>query len=129
MRVLVVTPHENNKPLLRDYIVALARREGFQLVQTPAMNHVKAVILDDATMILGTSNFDFVSYEAEAEIVATFDDPHLALELRRRLVQPALAEAVARPARVSAASGARAAAALRLTQVYIRVLKRLRPSG
>ena len=129
VRVLVVTPHENNKPLLRNYIVALARREGFQLIQTPAMSHVKAVILDSAAVILGSSNFDVVSYEAEAEIVATFDDPHLALELRRRLVQPALAEAVARPAKVSAASGARAAAALRLAQVYIRVLKWLRPTG
>ena len=129
VRVLVVTPHENNKPLLRDFIVALARREGFQLVQTPAMSHVKAVILDHATVILGSSNFDFVSYEAEAEIVATFDDPHLALDLRRRLVEPALTEAVAPPTRVSAVSGARATAALRLAQGYIRVLKRLRPTG
>ena len=129
VRVVVVTPHDNNKPLLRKYIVALARREGFELVETPGMNHVKALILDGATVILGSSNFDFVSYEAEAEIVAAFDDPELALDLRRRLVEPALAEAVGRSPTVSAASGAMATGALRLAQGYIRALKLLRPSG
>jgi cardiolipin synthase len=129
VQVLIVTPHENNKPLLRDYIVALARREGFQLAQTPAMSHVKAIIVDDATVVLGSSNFDFVSYEAEAEIIATFDDPALALDLRRRLIEPAMTQAVQRPAEVSAASGMMATVALRLAQGYIRALKGLRSSG
>ena len=129
VRVLLVTPHENNKPLLRDYIVALARREGFALVQTAAMSHVKTLIVDDATVILGSSNFDFVSYEAEAEIIVAFDDPDLALDLHHRLVEPAIAEAVQRPRRVSATSGVIATAALRLAQAYIRGLKRLRLPG
>ena len=126
VRIVVVTPHQNNKPILHDYIADLARREGFRLVQTPVMSHVKALIVDDATVVLGSSNFDFVSYEAEAEIIAAFDDRALALELRRCLVAPAIDGAVERPVEVSAMAGLVATAALRLAQGYIRVLKRLR---
>ena len=126
VRVVVVTPHENNKPLLRDYIVALARREGLELVQTREMTHVKALMVDQRRVTLGSSNFDFVSYDAEPEIIATFDDPALAKALRTALIEPAMAQAVERPAPVSTLAGLRATAALRLAQAYIRGLKAIR---
>ena len=127
VRVSVVTPHRNNKPLLHDYIDALSRRAGFELVQTAQMSHAKALIVDGARVTLGSSNFDFVSYDAEPEIIVSFDDPVLARALDRGLVQPARAGAVdAR--RVSAVAGALATAKLRLAQGYVRVLKRVRGS-
>ena len=126
VRVEVVTPHENNKPLLRDYMVALARREDLELVQTPEMTHVKALMVDERRVTLGSSNFDFVSYDAESEIIATFDDPALARALRTALIEPAMVQAVERPAPVSTLAGLRATAALRLAQAYIRGLKAIR---
>ncbi|WP_174299526.1 phosphatidylserine/phosphatidylglycerophosphate/cardiolipin synthase family protein [Caulobacter sp. S45] len=129
VRVSVLTPQANNKPILRRYIAGLARREGFRLVQTPEMSHVKAVLIDDATVILGSSNFDFVSLEAEAEIVGVFTDQALAGELQRRLVEPALAQAVAHPAGGSGLPGALAAAGLRLAHAYVRLLKLARRAG
>ncbi len=123
VRVSVVTPKVNNKPILHRYIAGLAPREGFHLVQTPQMSHVKAVLIDGATAILGSSNFDFVSYEAEAEIIAVFEDEGLAAELRWRLIAPAVASGTRSAAEVSPLSSAWAAAALRLAQGYVRVLK------
>jgi cardiolipin synthase len=123
VRVSVVTPRVNNKPLLHRYIAALARREGFRLVQTPHMSHVKAVVVDGAAVILGSSNFDFVSHEAEAEIIALFENRDMAAELHSRLIAPALASDTGQTGEVSFVSGAIATAALRLAQQYVRVLK------
>ncbi len=125
VQVVVVTPHVNNKPLLHDYIDTLSQRAGFDLVQTAQMSHAKALIVDRARLTLGSSNFDFVSYDAEPELIVSFDDPALARELRRRLVEPAQANAV-EAVRVSTAKGALATAKLRLAQGYIRALKGLR---
>ena len=126
LHVRIVTPHSNNKPLLRDYIVALSRRAAFEVVQTQEMTHVKALVVDARWVTLGSSNFDFVSYDAEPEIIATFDDPALARALQTVLIRPAMAQAVARPSPVSALAGLRAAGALRLAQGYVRALKVIR---
>ncbi len=126
--VSVVTPGVNNKPILRGYIAGLARREGFDLVQTPQMSHAKAVLIDGATVILGSSNFDFVSYEAEAEIIAVFEDAELAAELHRRLIAPALTGRLEQADGTSAASTALTTAALRLAWGYVRALKLMRGS-
>ncbi len=126
--VSVVTPAMNNKPILHRYIAGLARREGFRLIATPQMSHVKAVLIDGATVILGSSNFDFVSYEAEAELITVFEDRALAAELSRRLVAPAAASATGR-ADVSRLSSSLATAALRLAQGYVRVLKLARAAS
>ena len=123
VQVTVITPCVNNKPVLHDYIVGLARREGFHLVQAAQMSHVKAVVIDGAKVILGSSNFDFASYEAEAEIVGVFEDAELAGELQRRLIAPACAQAEDHGRRGAAFRGLRAAAALRLAQGYVRALK------
>ncbi len=123
VRVTLVTPRVNNKPVLHAYIVGLARREGFHLVQTPQMSHVKAVVIDGAKMILGSSNFDFVSYEAEAEIVSVFEDHALAGELQRRLIAPACAQAGEDAHEGAPFRGLAAMAALRLAQGYVRALK------
>ncbi len=130
IRVTVVTPASNNKPLLHDHISALSRREGFRLVRTPQMSHAKALMIDGAIVVLGSSNFDFVSHEAEAEVLAIFDDAPLAVALRRRLIEPALTSAAESAASgVSRLAGLRATAALRLAHGYVRTLRLARKRG
>ena len=130
IRVTVVTPASNNKPLLHDHISALSRREGFRLVRTPQMSHAKALMIDGAIVVLGSSNFDFVSHEAEAEVLAIFDDAPLAVALHRRLIEPALASAAESAASgVSRLAGLRATAALRLAHGYVRTLRLARKRG
>ncbi len=126
VEVTIVTPRSNNKPLLHDHIAFLAQTEGFALVETPQMSHVKALMIDDARVIAGSSNFDFVSHDAEAEFIAVFDDLSLAEQLRRQLLEPALATAVGPRPQVSLVRGVMATSALRLAQGYIRALKLVR---
>ncbi len=124
--VRIVTPHGNNKPLVRRQLVAAARRAGLELIQTAGMSHVKAMLVDGRFVVLGSSNFDFASYRGEAEVFGVFDDPELVRRLRQDLLAPALVEAIGSPADVSAASGLLATGALRIAEGYIRLVAGLR---
>jgi cardiolipin synthase len=94
VQVTLITPLANNKPIVRDYLLRAARRADLETWLTPDMIHMKGLLIDDARLVLGSSNFDFVSYLAEAEFVAVIDDERLAREFRRRVLEPALAAAL-----------------------------------
>lgn len=126
VRVRVVTPQANNKPLLRAHILDAARRGGFEAVQTPGMSHVKAMLVDGRALVLGSSNFDFVSYEAEAELMGVFRDPALIANFRTRVLEPALARAGVPASGISNSKLRYATEALKAAQLYVRTLRRLR---
>ena len=92
--VQLITPLKNNKPIARDYLLRVAQRAGFDVRLTPEMIHLKGMLIDGRTLVLGSSNFDFVSYLAEDEIVAVISDQALADSFRRRVIAPALATAL-----------------------------------
>ncbi len=92
--VQLITPLKNNKPIARDYLLRVAQRAGFDVRLTPEMIHLKGMLIDGRTLVLGSSNFDFVSYLAEDEIVAVIADQALADSFRRRVIAPALATAL-----------------------------------
>ncbi len=120
LSVQLITPLPNNKPTVRDYLVRAAIRAGFDLRLTRAMIHLKGMLLDDRTLVLGSSNFDFVSYHAEEEFVAVVTDPALAEDFRRRVIDPALEDALPAGAHQPAAwAGVRSNAALRLVEWLI----------
>jgi cardiolipin synthase len=49
------------------------------------MSHAKAIAIDGRHLIVGSSNFDFVSVAAEEEIVAIVSSPPLVAEFLRSL--------------------------------------------
>ena len=119
--VRLITPLANNKPLVRDYLLAAAGRSGFEVRLLPAMSHLKGLLIDDETLVVGSSNFDFVSLAAEEEFVAVSRSPSLVAEFRRRIVENALADALPPGAhRVSGLAGHTAGAFLRLADVVAR---------
>ncbi len=71
VEVTVVSPAGNNKQAVADYLWGECQRLGIALELYPGMSHLKAMRIDDDTLIVGSSNFDFVSYEAQAEYVLT----------------------------------------------------------
>ncbi|HWA61486.1 MAG TPA: phosphatidylserine/phosphatidylglycerophosphate/cardiolipin synthase family protein [Caulobacteraceae bacterium] len=92
--VELITPRDNNKAMVRDYLLAEAADAGFQVRLLPGMSHLKGLVIDDEALIVGSSNFDFVSLGAEEEIVVVARNPDLVAEFRRLVVGPALAEAL-----------------------------------
>ncbi len=113
----------NNKPFIRDYLSWAAPRLGIQVRLVPHMIHLKGILVDEATLIVGSANFDFVSYRAEEEIVAVVSDPQVCNAFEREVAQPALA-ASSPPLRLplSALKGRLSLAALKTVDAAIGAL-------
>ncbi len=86
--VEMVAPLENNKPLFDAYTRWEARRSGIQLRCLPVMTHVKAMLLDDHTLVLGSSNFDYLSYHVQQELFVVIRDPAVVRSFVERVVEP-----------------------------------------
>lgn len=121
--VRLYTPRPNNKPVIRDYLMGEARRSGLDIRLTPMMTHAKAMLVDGAALVVGSSNFDFVSHRANAEYVATIRDPDLIQAFTARLLEP-LREGASAPEAADHSSwrALRARAGLRMADVLVSFL-------
>lgn len=93
--VRLYTPRFNNKPIVRDYLLAVAKRSGIALRLSPTMTHAKAALIDGEKLILGSSNFDFVSNLSNSEYVIFIRDPGLIDDFTRRVLEPLRRESAA----------------------------------
>lgn len=82
--ILVVSPSENNKSLFTNLMLQEHSKGSFDLRWYPGMSHVKAILVDDEKLIFGSSNFDFVSFLFEQEIVAVSKDPKLVEQFKSK---------------------------------------------
>jgi cardiolipin synthase len=119
--VTLITPLANNKPVVRRYLLTAAARAGFDVRLLPKMTHLKGLLIDNERLVVGSSNFDFVSLAAEEELMAVIAAPAVIEDFRRRIIDPALRDALPagahRPSRVA---GWVSHAALRLAQLVVR---------
>lgn len=73
--VRLILPERNNKALMQRYNLWEARRAGIELrLLKDRMTHLKAMLIDDEHLIVGSSNFDYISYRFLQEIVAIIRD-------------------------------------------------------
>ncbi len=93
VEVHFVTPLDNNKAYLQKYLLAETERSGVHVWLDPGrMIHMKCMLIDDSTLITGSSNFDLMSYHGFlAEIVAVFRSPEVIGAFRRQVLEPDLA--------------------------------------
>lgn len=120
VEVQLITPLANNKRAVRDYLVSAALDAGFDVRLTPEMEHLKGMLIDDEALILGSSNFDFVSYHAQEELVAVVSDAQVIADFRRMVIEPSLAEAArAEPGVIPAADAKRARRALKIAEWFV----------
>jgi cardiolipin synthase len=82
--VTLITPGPNNYPLLREYLLWVSARSKIDIRLYPRMTHLKAMLIDQ-TLILGSSNYDFLSYKFHQEIVALITSPELISEYIARV--------------------------------------------
>jgi cardiolipin synthase len=89
VRVRVLTPEENNKSNLARHILEASRRYGFEVLRyAGGMSHMKAMVIDDETLIAGSSNFDFMSYNILEELVVMTTDVQVLSEFKERVWNP-----------------------------------------
>jgi cardiolipin synthase A/B len=121
VHVQVITPAHNTVPALRRYIVGAATRHGFDLrVYQGRMSHLKAILIDDDCLVMGSSNFDYLSYRRFHEIVAYVSDSGVIEQFRTRVLQPDLACSTAvAPSRLNGALTHLLEARLRATSLAL----------
>ena len=88
VRVRILTPARNNKGNLARHILQAAHRHGFEVLHSPGMSHLKAMLVDDELLVAGSSNFDFMSYHILEELVVLTRDPSLVEAYRARVWAP-----------------------------------------
>lgn len=119
-RIRLITPLKNNKPTVRDYLLWTADRAGFEVHLTAEMIHMKGMLIDGRALVLGSSNFDFVSFHVEEELAAVISDADLIAEFEARVLGPLLAEALpADPFRPSESAGRRCRAVLKTAEAIL----------
>lgn len=100
VRVRVLMPDRNNKSNLARHIVEQASREGFEVLRYPGgMSHMKAMTVDEELLVMGSSNFDFMSYHVLEEHVVMTREPSVVEAFLARVWEPDTAGACAAPPR------------------------------
>lgn len=122
--VRIFTPLPNNKPVVRDDLLAATRAAGIAVRLLPEMTHLKAMLIDGERLIAGSSNFDFASWHVEEEYVAILDDPALAADFHTRVIVPA--EVAAHPVghwHPTRWQAAKARTALRAAELAVKTMR------
>lgn len=87
----IVSPAINNKSIFRDILMSELPKGYFNFLEYQnRMSHLKAILIDDQILIAGSSNFDFVSYYFEQEIVLVSENIGLIDEFIEKVEKPDL---------------------------------------
>jgi cardiolipin synthase A/B len=94
VRVRILTPGANNKPNLARHVKRAAECHGFEVFEyAGGMSHMKAMLIDDSTLVTGSSNFDFMSFHILEELIVIVSEPEIVDSFRERVWDPDLASA------------------------------------
>ncbi len=94
--VTLIAPEQNNKPKMNAYTQWAAAGAGITLRLYPGrMSHLKALLIDETALVMGSSNFDFVSFLSQQEVMAIVRNRHAVREYRDTVVAADLARCVA----------------------------------
>ena len=89
VRVDLIGPKQNNKGFMQIYTQWETRRSGIYLWQyQPNMTHLKALLVDDKTLFIGSTNCDYISYYSQQEIQAIITDPEVIKDFKKDVFEP-----------------------------------------
>jgi cardiolipin synthase len=87
LTVTIVTPQTNNWSHFSDYARWEAARCAIDLrLYQKGMSHLKAMLIDDRYLIVGSSNFDLLSYRLYQEIVVIITDSQAIADFREQII-------------------------------------------
>lgn len=93
VEVSIIGAGETNRAYLNRYTSWEAWRHGFDLRFLPQMTHMKAIVVDDESLIAGSANFDHLSYHVLQEVVTIITDPDLRAQFEAEVWEPDWARA------------------------------------
>lgn len=131
VRVRIITPAANNKPAMQQALFRAGARLSAKGVKLQivrhggSMSHLKAALIDEARLLLGSYNFDLLGCELQQEVMLSTGHAGVVDEFRRRILAPLLESGVVAadppPARFYHRSGV----GMGLLRQYINLLGRL----
>ena len=92
--VKIVTPEQNNWGFFANYARLESARSEIDLrFSQGGMSHLKAMLIDGESLIAGSSNFDYLSYRINQELLAVITTPKIVADFTERVMAPDLANA------------------------------------
>jgi cardiolipin synthase len=86
--ITLIAPATNNRRDMAKYTLWEAKRACIDLwLYQPGMTHLKAMLIDARILILGSTNFDYISYKTEQELVAVITEEAIIDDFKRRVVE------------------------------------------
>lgn len=96
--VRILSPQKNNRLFLRRYIQWEAHRYGLELYFLPnRMSHLKAMLVDGEYLVMGSSNFDYLSYHVHPEIVAIISNRDIVSQFCSEVLEKDLQQSIVAP--------------------------------
>ena len=124
--VSIISPSANNKSLLKYYIQYQQKKYPFSiLMYEKKMSHLKAMLIDDEVLIMGSTNFDFVSYYLEQEYCLVIRGKELIRAFQKQVVDDAVAHSSLYKPKNSSFKLAYANAVIQLAMVVCKKLARV----
>jgi len=94
VHVSIISPEKNNKGIFKNILLSELDKGYFKMFEYPGMSHLKAILIDDETLLFGSSNYDIVSYYWEQEIVLESRDQSLVAMFKTEILNPAKEKAI-----------------------------------
>jgi cardiolipin synthase A/B len=91
VEVVVITPERNNFRLMQRHILWKAASSKIVVRLYPErMTHMKAMLIDDRRLVLGSANFDLWSYRFQQEYLILAEDSELTAQFKTQVETPDL---------------------------------------
>lgn len=103
--VTIIMPEENNYRSIKEYALWESSSNGIEIRLYPGMTHLKAMLIDDTHLILGSSNFDYLSYRLHEEIVGIITDKGVISEFEEKVVRQDLKNSALYQGRINPLKG------------------------
>ena len=101
--ILIIAPGGNNKPLVTENLMWQAYLHDLRLAFLPdRMSHLKAILVDDSYLLVGSCNYDYISYTVQQELIAVIKNRSLIETFRKSILHPTLDKAVVWDRRIDA---------------------------
>ena len=124
--VRIISPEANNKALLKYYLQHQQKKYPFSIfMYEKKMSHLKAILIDDETLVMGSTNFDFASYCLEQEYCLVLRDPNLVSQFKEKVVDDAMAHSRAHLPETTSWKHAAAGATINLAIFLLKALSRI----
>ncbi len=95
VKVQIITPLKNNRETVKKYLIGESIHSQMELLwYKKNMMHLKAMLIDDKVLICGSSNFDYISYKTEEELLAFIKNEELIKDFKVRVVERDLKECI-----------------------------------